>query len=379
MANANKEIYQKGKIDNLDYGWGVPAFDLETKAVKYAEIQQIQDLIDDATVSGNSRVFWATYLITDATATAETMIPTAIFDGATLAAGNIILRNATTDKVNNGLWVVQSTGNAIRYNKADTGYGLGRSLTHIRYNGGTNAEGRWYYCITHEPNIGVDSVDFERIYLPNQGLSTTDSPTFAGVTIGNETDYVTIDETGIKRFGNAYIKNTPCSLYKQLTDVTIANTTTETSLFSGTAAQRTIPGNCLSAGDYIIIETMGKMSTDGQAETGQVKLKFNSSDLLGSSQLQLAGSKLTNDLFVNKFIIKVISAGATGSVQCMGYTMIHPGTGIVSPVMREINPAAVTVDTTADIVIDETYTWGAADTDNTITMIMVDIDVIKVS
>jgi hypothetical protein len=203
---ANKEIYQKGKITTLDYGQGFPIFDLNTKAVKYAEMQQIQDLIDNATVSGNSRVFWATYLITDATATAETMIPTAIFDGATLAAGNIILRNATTDKVNNGLWVVQSTGNAIRYNKADSGYGLGRSLTHIRYNGGTNAEGRWYYCITHEPNIDVDSVDFERIYLPNQGLSTTDNVQFATLKSGNVAggNYSEFEADGTLKFnGNA--------------------------------------------------------------------------------------------------------------------------------------------------------------------------------
>jgi hypothetical protein len=152
---------------------------------KYSNIKA--DMLANAqaniSVTNNNRIFYATFLITDATAVAGTMIVGAVFNGATLVAGNIVLRNATTDKVNNGLWTIQTTGSAVRYVNANSGFGLGRSLTHIRYNGGINTAGQWYYCTTHEPNVGTDSVDFERVYLPNQSLSTTDSPNFAGITI----------------------------------------------------------------------------------------------------------------------------------------------------------------------------------------------------
>ena len=77
-----------GGVDSkVSYG------DLRTAISNYA--------ISQNPVTNNNRIFYATFLITDATAVAGTMIVGAVFDGATLAAGNIVLRNATTDKVNN--------------------------------------------------------------------------------------------------------------------------------------------------------------------------------------------------------------------------------------------------------------------------------------
>jgi len=157
-------------------------------------------------------------------------------------------------------------------------------------------------------------------------------------------------------------------IYSQVADVTVTNTITETTLFSGVAEVRTIPANTLKVGDILCIETCGKMSTQNSSQTAQVKLKFNSVELLDSSQLTLSGVTMTNDLFVNRFIVKVTAIGATGSIACYGYTMIHTGTGIQSFTGREIVGVAKTIDTTQGIVIDETYTWGAANASNTITM-----------
>lgn len=163
-------------------------------------------------------------------------------------------------------------------------------------------------------------------------------------------------------------------IYKQTTDVTIANSAVETTLFSGNQASRTIPANTLVAGDIIIVETSGKMSTYNSSQKAQVKFKLGSTDLLDSSLLQLNSTKtLTNDLFVNRFFIRVLSTGESGSVQCTGYTLIHPGTGIIEMTSREILGAVKTIDTTADIVIDETYTWENAFADNSITMSIVRI------
>jgi hypothetical protein len=158
------------------------------------------------------------------------------------------------------------------------------------------------------------------------------------------------------------------TIYKQVADATVANTVTETTLFSGTSGARTIPANTLQAGSYLKIETMGKMSTNNQADTAQVKLTLNGTDILQSSQLQLAGVKLTDNLFTNDLAIKITSTGVSGSAQCYGFTQIKTGTGISSALMRAITASPITIDTTQDIVIDETYTWGQASVDCRITM-----------
>lgn len=48
--------------------------------------------------------------------------------------------------------------------------------------------------------------------------------------------------------------------------------------------------------------------------------------------------------------------------------MIHDGTGISQPVMREVIGSDVAVNTTTAISVDETYQWGTANAANTITM-----------
>jgi hypothetical protein len=158
-------------------------------------------------VYNNAKIFYATFMIDDASAVAGTMTNGATFytGSMILATGNIILRNASTDKVNNGLWVVQSTGSAIRYDKANTALTLGRSYTIIRYAGGTSFAGNIYYCTNAEPNIGVDAIDYVQKYLPSQSLETTDSPTFANITVDGTTKLGAVETSGLATLGTAKI------------------------------------------------------------------------------------------------------------------------------------------------------------------------------
>lgn len=179
----------------------------------------------------------------------------------------------------------------------------------------------------------------------------------------------------ITQYGTAKIIGVAKEVYNQIAEVTVTNNTVETSLLSGLPATRTINANSLSAGDIIIFEAMGTLSTFNNSQLAQVKLLFNATDLLNSSAQNLStSSALSNDLYVNRFYIKIISTGATGSARCLGYTMIHPGTGIVQPNMREIVGPVTTINTTVDIVIDQTYTWTTANAGNSITSIMVHIE-----
>lgn len=223
------------------------------------------------------------------------------------------------------------------------------------------------------------------------GKANSDSPTFTGIVSGitsemvglgnvtNEskatmftdptfTGTVSVPTTPVNdtdATSKSYVDSYHANYFSQVTDVVVSNTTIETTLFDGTG---TIPANSLRQGDIILIDAYGKMSTYTTNQQAQVRLMFDGTDLLGSSSLIVSTGALTDELFVNRFLIKVKGIGSTGTMQCVGYTFIHQGSGIVSPVMREIYGSDKTIDTTQDITIDETYQWAVADTDNTITM-----------
>lgn len=215
------------------------------------------------------------------------------------------------------------------------------------------------------------SVSFSSLNTTSQG--SLNSANLGNISGGN---YITVSSAGVMDFsGTAKITGVSREIYNQITNVTITNTVTETSLLSGIASTRTIKANTLSAGDVIIFEAMGTLTTYNNSQTAQVKLLLNSTDVLNSSQLALStSSALNNDLYVNRFYLKVASIGATGSIRCLGYTLIHPGSGIVQPNMREAVGVDTTINTTQDIVINQTYTWGTANAGNSITAIMVHIE-----
>lgn len=123
------------------------------------------------------------------------------------------------------------------------------------------------------------------------------NPTFTGVVT-----IPSVPTTNASAASKAYVDSLHQIYHNQAVDVTVANTVAETSLFNTPGS---IPANTLAVGDILCFEAYGKMSTLNSAQTAQVKLKFGSSDLLGSSQLTLSTTTLTNDLFVNRLIVRV--------------------------------------------------------------------------
>lgn len=197
--------------------------------------------------------------------------------------------------------------------------------------------------------------------VTNESKTTMfNNPTFTGTVTIPE---IPVNDTDAASKG--YVDSFNQVYYKQYVDVVVANTASETTLFSGLGS---IPANTLQVGDIICLEACGKMSTVNNSQTAQVRLMIGGTNILGSSQLTLSGTALDNDLFVNRFTIRVKSIGYFGVIQCFGYTLIHDGTGIQAPGMREMIGADITVNTTTDLSIDETYQWGAANAGNTITM-----------
>ena len=215
----------------------------------------------------------------------------------------------------------------------------------------------------------------------NTYFATKADPIFTGTITANETtiggvsNNVVINDEGIELFGLAKIKKVPMEIYSQIASITIANTSVETTLLSGSIESRTIPANRLSPGDVIIYEAMGVMSALNNHKA-QVFFKIGGVDLIQGSQLVVSPvGALSNDLFVNRFYAKVITEGPTGTIQVIGYTMIHSGIGITTPYMRQINPAPVAINTTIANVIDSTYKWETESASDSITMQMVHVEI----
>jgi len=135
-------------------------------------------------VTNNARLFDCSYRLngdyspSDIIAGATTLTGTG---GSALSAGQVILRYYTSNQQYNGLYVVQSGGAAaIRYSKANTGGLLMYSVA--MPNAGTY-KGKWYKCTNYAAVIDVDPVNYTEVFTPAQSLETTDSPTFAAVTL----------------------------------------------------------------------------------------------------------------------------------------------------------------------------------------------------
>jgi len=150
--------------------------DLRTAISNYAASQN--------PVTNNARLFDCSYRLNgdyapgDIIAGATTLTGTG---GGALFAGQVVLRFHTDNQKYNGLYLVQSGGAAaIRYSKANTGGLLMYSVA--MPNAGTY-KGKWYKCTNLAAVIDVDPVNYTEVFTPQQGLETTDSPTFAGLTI----------------------------------------------------------------------------------------------------------------------------------------------------------------------------------------------------
>lgn len=133
--------------------------------------------------TNNARLFDCSYRLNGDYAAGDMIAGATTLNGTqgnALFAGQIVLRYFDTNKQNNGLWQIQTSGAAVRYSKANTGGLLMFSVA--MPNAGTY-KGKWYKCTNYAPNIGTDAIEYAEIFTPRQSLETTDSPTFAGAII----------------------------------------------------------------------------------------------------------------------------------------------------------------------------------------------------
>lgn len=159
------------------------------------------------------------------------------------------------------------------------------------------------------------------------------------------------------------------NMFVQTADVTIANTTTETTLLGSGAGTKIVPADYLTAGRNIKGVIKGRFSTIGSGQGNiQVRVKLGATTVLDTTALTTSAG-VTEDYFEVHFDITCRSTGASGSV--FGQGIVRYSDGSTGDVRRQmVNTAATTIDTTVAHTIDVTWQWSAADAGNTATSVI---------
>lgn len=146
-------------------------------------------------------------------------------------------------------------------------------------------------------------------------------------------------------------------LASQLADVTVANTTTETSIISADVGSITIPANTLAEGATIAVKLCGYFSTTG-SPTLTFKVKLGGVELLSDG---ISASGVTDQGVTLTAAITCRTTGAGGKVVASGQIDTENAyKGMVNKTLEDIS-------TTADNDLEVTVTWSALSASNTIT------------
>jgi hypothetical protein len=150
-------------------------------------------------------------------------------------------------------------------------------------------------------------------------------------------------------------------IFRQTANKTVANTGTETTLFSGTGTL-TIPGSYLQVGSIIQIHLSGLLGSAVVLPTIKIKVYLNANVICDTTAVTLL-AQLTAGGWEANATLTCRTAAVAGKVNG---TLIMPMGIANTPLQSALGD--VTVDTTIDQVLDVKVTWGTADALNTITM-----------
>lgn len=138
---------------------------------------------------------------------------------------------------------------------------------------------------------------------------------------------------------------------------TVANTTTETALES----TYTIPADQLEQGTVVRTRLAGTYSTAAVAPTLRVRVKLAGTTILDSGVVTLGSNEANAGWWADTQLV-IHTTGVTGTLDAQG--LLSAGGMIV----HLASTAVASIDTTDAAALTVTVEWGAASTDNTITL-----------
>ena len=158
----------------------------------------------------------------------------------------------------------------------------------------------------------------------------------------------------------------PNNLATKITNSTVANTTTETTLLGTPVGSYTLPTNFLTIGKTLRFKASGFISTAGSAGNMTLRFKFGATNICVTPSFT-ATNNLSQQLWKVDVVVTCRTTGASGTVFGQGrygrYTVSNGNR--VSVAM--VNTATTTINTTTTNTVNLTVQWGTASASNTIT------------
>lgn len=148
--------------------------------------------------------------------------------------------------------------------------------------------------------------------------------------------------------------------------VTIANTVTQTSLFSGAISQGslTIPANYLLPATQMRLVLRGYIGTAAAVPNGTLTITLGGTTIYSFGPAAVASAQITAAAFELGLEIGVRTIGASGTVTCNGVMWTNNANALgLSPTTDQTG----TVNTTTALTLSALWTWGTADPLNTLT------------
>ena len=152
----------------------------------------------------------------------------------------------------------------------------------------------------------------------------------------------------------------PYTLFTQTQTITVANTVAETSLVGTGVGSVTLPANFFTVGRSINIRLWGIHSSVANPNV-TLSVKLNGTPIMTTGAH--ASGNGANDTFEMQGIITCRSTGAMGTVFSQGFYDEYNQNGAK---VGLANTTTNTVNTTAVLVVDVTFTWGTMSLSNTI-------------
>ena len=159
-------------------------------------------------------------------------------------------------------------------------------------------------------------------------------------------------------------------LFSQVVDVTVANTTDETTILGAGRGSKTIPANTLDVGSVIVIVCQGHIS-DTATPTLDLKVKLGGTEVCSTGAETLAPT-FTSEGFTLRIEIACRTTGGAGTVVAGGTFEYSAGNQ-----HKLVKTGTTVADTTAALAVDVTADWSAAAAGNTITCQIATIELLK--
>lgn len=157
--------------------------------------------------------------------------------------------------------------------------------------------------------------------------------------------------------------------FAQTADVTVASSTTETTLIGAGQGSATLAADVLRVGTYVYVTAWGYASR----ASGNFLLKVE----LGSMTLATSNTALTiaaNSIVKIEACFKCVTTGATGTIDGQGLSIVNSSTVAGTSWQMVSSGGTTTVDTTGTLAVDVTAQWSVSNAGNTVTITHLNVE-----